>query len=98
MSKNTVFSLLVKTVVLVALVGSLFLTGCTKRPSKEELSALDEACAAAKAAEQRLEELRSERMALEGELETKKGELRELEEQRDAIRAKLEENAGETAK
>ena len=75
--------------------GFIFLSSCTKRPSQEELTALDEACAAARAAEQKLEELKSERSSLESELEGKKSELRDMEEQRDAIKAQLEEKVNE---
>ena len=83
-------------VIMITMVAGAFLfSGCTKRPSKEELGALDEACAAAKSAEQKLEELKQERMTLEDELSGKKAELSELESQRDAIKAKLEENLEE---
>jgi septal ring factor EnvC (AmiA/AmiB activator) len=76
--------------VLVTFVSFMGMAGCTKRPNKQELTALDEACAAAKSAEQKLEDLKRERSALERELENKKEELKGLEEQRDAIKAKLQ--------
>jgi septal ring factor EnvC (AmiA/AmiB activator) len=93
-SKATI-SVMGRCLLLFALAGFIFLSGCTKRPSKEELTALDEACAAARAAEQKLDDLKRERSSLESELEGKKSELRDLEEQRDAIKAQLEEKVNE---
>lgn len=95
MNGKKIISVLSKCLVLVAFAGFILLTSCTKRPSKEELTALDEACAAARAAEQKLEDLKRERSSLESELETKKSELRDLEEQRDAIKAQLEGQVNE---
>jgi septal ring factor EnvC (AmiA/AmiB activator) len=66
-------------------------TGCTKRPSEEELNKLNEARIAAEAAEKKLAELRAERAQLESTLEAKKEELRKAEEERDAIKEKLGE-------
>jgi septal ring factor EnvC (AmiA/AmiB activator) len=68
--------------------------GCTKKPNKQEMTALDEASTAAKSAEQKLDDLKKERAALERELESKKEELRGLEEQRDAIKTKLQGGPG----
>ena len=66
-------------------------SGCTKRPSEDELNKLNEARLAAESAEQKLSELRAERAQLESTLEAKKEELRKAEEERDAIKAKLGE-------
>jgi septal ring factor EnvC (AmiA/AmiB activator) len=96
-NRKNVIQILGKCALLLAFAGFIFISGCTKRPSQEELTALDEACAAARAAEQKLEELKSERSMLESELEGKKSELRDLEEQRDAIKAQLEEKVNEEA-
>lgn len=76
----------------VCLLSGLFLfasTGCTKKPSPEELSKLNEQRMAAEAAEKKLEELKNERIQLEAQLEAKKDELKKAEEERDAIKAKL---------
>ncbi|MFP4522374.1 MAG: hypothetical protein ACLFQK_09535 [Fibrobacterota bacterium] len=74
---------------LLMLIASIGLTGCTKKPSQEELQKLEEAKQAAEDAEQKLADLRSQRSSLESQLETKKEELRKAEEERDAIKQKL---------
>lgn len=63
--------------------------GCTKRPSEEELAKLEEARMAAENAEQKLAQLRNERMQLERTLEEKQAELRRHEEERDELRMKM---------
>jgi septal ring factor EnvC (AmiA/AmiB activator) len=77
-------------VLMVALLGfSLillpFISGCAKRPSKEELSKLDEAKMAAQAVEKELEAKKSERMDLEKELDEKQRELNDLKADRDKV-------------
>jgi hypothetical protein len=67
------------------------LPGCTPRPSPEQLSKLDETTRAAEDAERKLNELRSERAALESTLEEKNAELRRRQEEQEAIKAKLAE-------
>jgi len=64
-------------------------TACTKKPSSDELSKLEEARQAAESAEKKLAELKTERMALEQELEKKKEELRQAQEERDQAKQKL---------
>ncbi len=64
-------------------------TGCTKRPSKDELSKLDEAKSAADGAEKKLAELKQERMRLDAELQQKQADLKKSEEERDDIKKKL---------
>jgi peptidoglycan hydrolase CwlO-like protein len=64
-------------------------TGCTKKPSKDELSKLDEAKSAAEGAEKKLFELKQERQRLESELQQKQDELKKSEEERDDIKKKL---------
>ena len=68
--------------------------GCTKRPSEEELAKLDQATAAAEAAERKLADLRSERMALESQLEAKKGELGQHEAEVQDLKQKMQERGG----
>lgn len=76
----------------VALVCALLLmfgfTGCTPKPSTEEMGKLEESRAAAESAERKLSELRMERMGLEKELEgsqeqeaTEEQELEEVQEE-----------------
>ena len=72
----------------VVLVG---MTGCTKKPTQEELTKLEEAREAAESAEKKLAELRSERMALEETLGQKESELSEHEAERDDLKQKMEE-------
>ena len=67
----------------------VFSTGCTKKPSPEELNKLTEQRMSAEAAEKKLEELKNERVQLEAQLEAKKEELKKAEEERDAVKAKL---------
>ena len=78
-------------VVLVAATLAVVSVGCTKRPSEEELAKLEQATAAAEAAERKLAELRQERMALEQQLEMKKQELGQHEAERDDLKQKMEE-------
>jgi hypothetical protein len=63
--------------------------GCTKKPSKDELSKLDESKSAAEGAEKKLYELKQERMRLESELQQKQDELKKSEEERDDIKKKV---------
>ena len=62
------------------------LTGCAKKPSKDELSKLEEAKMAAMAAEKELEAKKSERVDLEKELEKKQKELNDLKTERDEVK------------
>lgn len=66
------------------------MTGCTKKPSDEELARLEEARSAAESAERKLAELRQERMNLESQLSSKEAELREHEAERDDLKEKME--------
>jgi hypothetical protein len=63
-----------------------FSSGCTKKPGSEEMMKLEEAKAAAESAERKLAELRSERMALESQVQTKEEELKKNEEERDELK------------
>jgi len=62
------------------------ITGCAKRPSKEELSKLEEAKQAALAAEKELEAKKAERADLEKELDKKQKELNDLKAERDEVK------------
>jgi septal ring factor EnvC (AmiA/AmiB activator) len=61
--------------------------GCTKKPSQEEASKLEQARVAAESAEKKLSELRQERMQLEQELQSKQSELSNKEGELDSIQA-----------
>lgn len=65
------------------------MTGCTKKPSQEELAKLEQARSAAESAERKLAELRAERQQLEQTLEAKKSELRDNEAERDELKQKM---------
>jgi septal ring factor EnvC (AmiA/AmiB activator) len=81
---------LVKICIVAAMVGLCGMnTGCTKKPSADELSKLDEAKSAAEGAEKKLFELKQERQRLEGELQQKQDELKKSEEERDDIKKKV---------
>jgi outer membrane murein-binding lipoprotein Lpp len=83
-------SRLVKILVIAAMVAVCGMsTGCTKKPSKDELSKLDEAKSAAEGAEKKLYELKQERMRLDSELQQKQEELKKSEEERDDIKKKV---------
>jgi hypothetical protein len=62
--------------------------GCTKKPSQEEVSKLEQARVAAESAEKKLSELRQERMQLEQELQGKQSELSTKEQERDGLKEK----------
>jgi septal ring factor EnvC (AmiA/AmiB activator) len=64
------------------------LTGCTKKPNKEELTKVDEAKTAAESAEKKLSELRQERAQLETTLQQKQTDLRQSESERDDVKKK----------
>jgi hypothetical protein len=61
--------------------------GCTKKPSTEEVSKLEEARVAAESAEKKLSELRQERMLLEQDLQGKQADLSTQEQQAKELQA-----------
>ena len=63
--------------------------GCTKKPSQDELTRLEEAKAAAESAEKKLSDLRRERQQLEQTLSQKQGDLKSQETERDSIKTKM---------
>lgn len=67
---------------------SIVSVGCTKKPSQDELSRLEEAKTAAEGAEKKLGELKQDRMHLESELQAKQAELKKSEDERDEIKQK----------
>ena len=83
--------LMVARIVLISLlvVGSGALVGCTKKPTNQDVSKLEEARAAAESAERKLSELRQERMRLEQELQNKQSELNANEKERDDLKDKV---------
>ncbi len=71
---------------------SLFLfSACTKKPSPDEINALNEARSAAEAAERQVSSLQSELSQLQNELEREKQTLSENQAELEAIRQKLAE-------
>jgi len=63
--------------------------GCTKKPSQQEMSKLEESRNAAESAEKKLAELKAERMRLEAQLAAKQGELQKSETERDSLKNKV---------
>ena len=70
-------------------IGSGSMVGCTKKPSNNDISKLEEARSAAEGAERKLAELRQERMKLEQELQGKQTELQTNEKERDDLKNKV---------
>ena len=64
------------------------ISGCTKKPSQDELTKLDEAKQAAESAEKKLSELKQERVQLEATLQSKQTELKQNEDERDDLKKK----------
>jgi septal ring factor EnvC (AmiA/AmiB activator) len=75
-------------VVLGSFLAMASLTGCTKKPNKEELTKVDEAKSAAESAEKKLSELRQERQQLETTLQQKQADVRQGESERDDVKKK----------
>jgi hypothetical protein len=63
-------------------------TGCTKKPSQDELTKVEEAKTAAESAEKKLSELRTERVQLETSLQQKQTDLHQNEAERDDMKKK----------
>jgi len=74
--------------VVLLLVG-VALTGCTKRPNPEQLTQLEEACAAADAAEQTVVEKEAELQRLQAELAQKQRTLQEVQREKAAAESRL---------
>ncbi|MFH1759985.1 MAG: hypothetical protein ABIA63_02685 [bacterium] len=79
------------TVIVVTFMLLFVFSGCTPRPSPEQLTKLEETRKAAAEAEQKLSELKGERTQLEDTLNEKKSELKKRQEEQEAIKAKLAE-------
>jgi peptidoglycan hydrolase CwlO-like protein len=84
-------SKIIKYAVLASFVVSLNImtVGCTKRPSQEELTKLEEAKTAAESAERKLAELKKERMDLESQVQAKEDELKTHQQERDDLKQKM---------
>ena len=78
---------LVSTLMIAAVAaGGLMVSGCTKKPSQEEMTRLEDARSAAESAERKLDELRQERQTLEQQLTAKEGDLKGHEAERDSLK------------
>ena len=69
-------------------VGSGTMIGCTKKPSNNDISKLEEARSAAEGAERKLADLRQERIKLEQELQAKQTQLQSSEKERSDLQDK----------
>ncbi len=81
----------------VLLLSATFLTGCTKRPSPEQLTQLEQACAAADAAEQTVTEKQAELERLQSELASKQRTLQEVNREKASVESRLNQLRGEVA-
>jgi uncharacterized protein YlxW (UPF0749 family) len=85
----TWFSKCARMVVIGSFVVMAGVAGCTKKPSQDELSKLDEAKTAAESAEKKLTDLRQERVQLENTLQQKQSDLHQNEQERDDVKKKM---------
>jgi len=76
--------------VVVFVAASLGLSGCAKHPSPEQLKALDEAKAAALAAEKQKADKEKERDDLMKQLQVKKQELEKVKQEKDKVQENLQ--------
>jgi hypothetical protein len=68
------------------------MTGCSRHPNEEQLSALEQTEQAALSAERQLESLQAEKADLEKQLAEKKQQLEECENEKDLVASRLAEN------
>jgi len=73
---------------------SLYITGCAKKPTEEQLQALREQEKAALAAEELLDKKRREKADLEKQLATKKATLTDLKNEKEEVKKRLESMEG----
>jgi septal ring factor EnvC (AmiA/AmiB activator) len=73
----------------VLLLSGSLLTGCTKRPSPEQLTQLQEACAAADKAEQTVTEKEAELAQVQAELAQKQRTLQEVNREKASVESRL---------
>ncbi len=73
----------------VLLLSGVFLSGCTKRPNPEQLSQLEQACAAADRAEQTVREKEAELERLRSEVTQKQRTLEEVNREKASIESRL---------
>jgi len=62
------------------------MAGCTKKPSTQDVSKLEESRSAAEGAEKKLAELKQERLKLEQDLQNKQSDLQKNEQERDSLK------------
>ncbi len=73
----------------VLLLAGIVLTGCTKRPNPEQLTQLEQACAAADKAEQTVQEREAELQRLQSELAQKQRTLQEVQREKASKESRL---------
>jgi septal ring factor EnvC (AmiA/AmiB activator) len=71
------------------LLAGVGLTGCTKHPAPEQMTQLEEACAAADKAEQTVSEREAELQRLQSELAQKQRTLQEVRRERATVESRL---------
>ena len=84
----------IRTVLVLTAIALLFsvMTGCSKHPNEEQLSALEETNQAALAAESQLQTLQAEKANLERQLAEKKQQLDDCEAEKDLVSRRLGED------
>jgi len=78
-----------KKMLLAASLSALFLVGCTKYATEQEINTLKETEAASKKAESRITELRQERKTVEDKIADKERELQDAETEKAAVDGRL---------
>jgi peptidoglycan hydrolase CwlO-like protein len=73
----------------VLLLAGVVLTGCTQRPDPDQLTQLEEACAAADKAEQTVTEKEAELQRLQNELTQKQRTLQEVQREKASAESRL---------
>jgi peptidoglycan hydrolase CwlO-like protein len=72
-----------------AMVSSVFITGCTRYANEEQLTTLDETGVAAESAEARVAELEKEKAELQAKLDAMKAELEMVKKEMEKIKSRL---------
>jgi len=78
-------------ILLIASLSTLFLAGCTKYATEEELTRLRDTEAASKKAESRVSEVKQERKTVEDKIADRERELQEADTEKTAVDSRLKE-------
>jgi len=78
-------------ILLIASLSTLFLAGCTKYATEEELTRLRDTEVASKKAESRVSEIKQERKTVEDKIADRERELQEADTEKTAVDSRLKE-------